>query len=86
MPTMEEHYSLKEQVTELHSKCISLTEALNEKDQERKKLTLQITENVSNTTLHQLVIMTGIMLMQEETLSELNQQITELEQTRKELL
>ena len=51
MPTMEEHYSLKEQVTELHSKCISLTEALNEKDQERKKLTTQITENVSNTTL-----------------------------------
>ena len=52
MPTMEEHYSLKEQVTELHSKCISLTEALKEKDQERTILTTQIRENVSNTADH----------------------------------
>ena len=48
---MEEHHSLKEQVTELHSKCISLTEALKEKNQERTKLITQITENVSNITL-----------------------------------
>ena len=40
-PTMEEHYSMKEQVTELHSQNILLTERLREKED---KIMAQIDE------------------------------------------
>lgn len=38
MPTMEEHYGLKEQVTDLHTQCTVLREQLKEKDDDFEKL------------------------------------------------
>ena len=47
MPTMEEHYGLKEQVTDLHTQCTVLSEQLKEKDDDFEKLRDRLKEKVS---------------------------------------
>ena len=46
MPTMEEHYGLKEQVIDLHTQCTMLREQLKGKDDDLEKLIDRLTEKV----------------------------------------